>query len=455
MQISQLILTNLIQNESYLRKVFPYLKESYFDNPSDAVVFKIIKGYIEKYNRRPSQDVLNIELETFKPLSQEGYNSCKQLINNLASPSQQELDWLINTTEKWAKERAIFNGLTESLDIFKDKTGKKPHGAIIKILEDAISVSFDQHIGHDWLDDADFRYELYHTKEVRIPFDIDKLNEISGGGLSKKSLMIIMAGVNVGKTAAMCHMSAAHMLKGKNVLYLTAEMGETVPGIAERIDANLLDTPMNELKSLSKEAYYQKVEQVRKKTPGKLIIHEYPTGAANVNHFRHLLHELRFKKKFVPDILYIDYLNILCSSRIKMTAHIGLYSYVQAIVQEVRGLAVEYDLPIITATQLNREGYVSSDPGMEHIAESFGTAATADLIIAITITDELASLNQIMIKQIKNRFGDVHKNERFIIGRDIDKMRLYNVDRTAVSKEVVHLHQEKFDEKKKIFAEFK
>jgi replicative DNA helicase len=453
MQTSQLILTNLIQNETYLRKVFPYLKESYFDNPADIAVFKIIKDHVEKYNQRPSQEVLEVELENLKGISQDSYKGCKELINSLASPSPQDLDWLVNTSEKWAKERAIFNGLTESLEIFKDKSGKKPQGAIVKILEDAISVSFDQRLGHDWLADADSRYDWYHTKEVRIPFDIDKLNEISGGGLPKKSLMIIMAGVNVGKTAAMCSMSASHMITGKNVLYITMEMSEEM--IAMRVDANLLNTSMNDLALLDKSDYDKKVNYIRTKTPGKLKIHEYPTGGASVNHFRHLLHELKFKKKFVPDILYIDYLNICCSSRIKMTAHVGLYTYVQAIVQEVRGLAVEYDIPIITATQLNREGYVSSDPGMEHIAESFGTGATADLIIAIMINDELASLNQIMVKQIKNRFGDVHKNERFIIGRDIDKMRLYNVDRTAPSKEVVHLHQEKFDDKKKIFAEFK
>ena len=449
MQTPRLILQNLLHNEDFARKVSPFLKDSYFENPVEKHVFKLIRTYLDSYNKRPTQDVLRIELET-KPPAQ--YEDCKQLINELTA-NDQDIDWLVNISEQWCRERAIYNGLLSSLDILNDKTGKKEKGQIIGILEDAIAVSFNQHIGHDYLEDADTRYEFYHQEEVRIPFDIERLNYITEGGLPNKSLMIIMGGVGTGKTQAMCSMSAANMMLGKNVLYITMEMAEE--RIAERIDANLLDTPLSQLKELPKVLYDQKVKRVRDKTPGKLIIKEYPTGAASVIQFRHLLHELKFKKKFKPDICYIDYLNICSSSRLKLSAHIGPYTYVQAITQEVRGLAVEQNIPIISGTQLNREGYQSSDPGMEHIAESFGTAATADVILALIVNDELASMNQILAKQIKNRFSDIHKNTTFIIGRDLEKMRLYNQeDPTKITNRPVLITAPKND-LKKIFEGFK
>ena len=458
MQITQTILQQLIHNEDYCRKVFPFLKETYFESPADKHLFKIIKNHLDKFNKRPTQDIIKIELESAS-LSQTHYEECKQLINSLGE-NPQELDWLVYTTEKWCKERAIYGGLLESLDILNDKSGKKEKGEIVKILEDAISVSFDQAIGHDWVEDAETRYDLYHTKEVRIPFDIDKFNKITGGGLPNKALMIIMGGVGFGKTATMCSMAAANMVQGKNVLYITMEMGETVPGISERIDANLLDTSIADLHLLSKELYMQKVARVRNKTLGKLIVKEYPTGSASVLHFRHLLHELRFKKKFRPDIIYIDYLNICASSRMKLSAKVGVYEFVQAITQEVRGLAVEYNIPVITATQVNREGFTSSDPGMEHIAESFGTAATADLIVVLIVNKELAELNQVLVKQIKNRFNDYHIDNTFIIGRDLSKMRNYNVEKDVSKSQPKTdirdnpLHKIGSEERKELFKGF-
>jgi len=444
MQTPKLILQNLLHNEDYCRKVFPFLKDSYFENPVDKHIFKLIQEYLIKYNRRPTQDILRIELETS---STPQFEECKQLINELTS-NNQDIDWLVNVSEEFCRERAIYNGLVQSLDILNDKSGKKEKGQIVGILEDAIAISFDQHIGHDYIDDFDERYDFYHTEEARIPFDITKLNDITGGGLPNKSLMILMGGVGVGKTATMCSMAASNMMLGKNVLYITMEMAEE--RIAERIDANLLDTSLADLRLLSKEAYTKRVEQVRSKTAGKLIIKEYPTGNASVFNFRHLIHELKFKKKFKPHILYLDYLNICSSARIKMSANLGPYSFVKAVTEEVRGLAVENDIPVISATQLNREGYGSSDPGMEHIAESFGTAATGDLIAVIIVNDELAGMNQIMFKQIKNRFDDFRSNKVFIVGRDLAKMRLYNVDRdtTPFNSPVLEVPNKSFDRKK-------
>ena len=456
MQITQTILQQLIHNEDYCRKVFPFLKETYFESPADKHLFKIIKNHLDKYNKRPTQDIIKIELESAS-LSQTHYEECKQLINSLGE-NPQELDWLINTSENWCRERAIYNGLLSSLDILNDKSGKKEKGQIVGILEDAISVSFDQHIGHDYFEDSEERFNFYHAEEVRIPFDIEKFNTITGGGLPNKSIMIIMGGVGIGKTATMCSMAAANMMIGKNPLYITMEMAEE--RIAERIDANLLDTSIADLRLLTKEMYEQKVARVRSKTPGKLIIKEYPTGSASVLNFRHLLHELRFKKKFKPDILYLDYLNICSSSRLKLSSHVGVYSFVQAITQEVRGLAVEYNIPLITATQLNREGFQSSDPGMEHVAESFGTAATGDLIVVLIVNDELAALNQVMVKQIKNRFDDFRQNKVFVIGRDLSKMRLYNVEKdTTASNPKTNirnnpLHKIGSEERKELFKGF-
>lgn len=428
MNLTKLILSQLLHNEDYTRKVFPFLKDDYFDNPIDQAIFRVVKYYLEKYNKRPTQDVLRIELQGAKGLNETSFRQCNELIESLKDEPQ-EIDWLVNTTEKWCKDRAIYNGLVKSLAIAQNKDEKNDPGEIVHILEDAISVSFDSHIGHDYFEDADARYDSYHRIESKIAFDIDILNKITNGGLPNKILMLWMGGIGVGKTATMCSQAAAAMMAGKNVLYITLEMSEEE--ITKRIDANLLDTSMTDLAKLPKTLYDQKINRVRKRTPGKLKMKEYPTAGGNVNHFRHLLHELRFKKKFQPDIIFIDYLNICSSARVKMSQKIGLYEYVMCITQEVRGFAIENNVPIVSATQLNREGFTSSDPGMEHIAESFGTGATADLMLVLTITEELESINQIMVKQIKNRFGDIHKYKRFIIGRDLDKMRMYNVEQAS------------------------
>ena len=426
MQITTLILSQLLHNEDYTRKVFPFLKDEYFDNPVDQSIYRIIRYYVETYHKRPNQDVLRIELEKAKGIPEEIFKQCKELIENLKESESHEIEWLIETTEKWCKDRAIYNGLVQSLAIAQGKDKKHDQGEIVRILEDAISVSFDSHIGHDYFEDFNERFEFYHKVENRLPFDIDELNKITKGGLPNKVLMLWMGGVGVGKTATMCHQAASYLMMGKNVLYITMEMYEEM--IAQRIDANLLDTDLDALLELPKAIYDQKVAKQRAKTPGKLIIKEYPTAGANVNHFRHLLHELRFKKKFKPDVIFIDYLNICSSSRVKMSQHIGMYTYVQFITQELRGFAKEQNIPVISATQLNRDGFVSSDPGMEHTAESFGTAATADLMLVMVATEEFSALNQMMIKQIKNRLGDINKNTKFIVGRDLNKMRLYNVE---------------------------
>jgi len=426
MQITTLILSQLLHNEDYTRKVFPYIKDEYFDNPVDCAIYRVIRHYLETYNKRPTQEVLRIELDKAKGIPEEVFKQCKTLIENLVEGESQEIDWLTHTTETWCKDRAIYNGLVKSLAIAQGKDKNHDQGEIVRILEDAISVSFDAHIGHDYFEDFNERFEFYHKVENRLPFDIDILNKITKGGLPNKILMLWMGGVGIGKTATMCHQAAAYLMMGKNVLYITLEMSEEM--IAQRIDANLLDTDLDTLLELPKSIYDQKVARARSKTPGQLIIKEYPTAGANVNHFRHLLHELRFKKKFKPDVIFIDYLNICSSARVKMSQHIGMYTYVQFITQEVRGFAKECDVPVVSATQLNREGFVSSDPGMEHTAESFGTAATADLMLVMVVNDELAALNQLMIKQIKNRLGDIHKDTKFIVGRDLNKMRLYNVE---------------------------
>lgn len=426
MQITTLILSQLLYNEDFTRKVFPYLKDEYFDNPIDQAIYRIIRQHVEKYNKRPNQEVLHIELDKAIGIPADTFKRCKELVESLVEGESQDIDWLTETTEKWCKNRAIYNGLVKSLAIAQGKDKKHDQGEIVRIMEDAIAVSFDSHIGHDYFEDFNERFEFYHKVENRLPFDIPILNEITKGGLPNKVLMLWMGGVGVGKTATMCHQAASYLLAGKNVLYITMEMYEEM--IAQRIDANLLDTDLDALLELPKAIYDQKVKRVREKTPGKLVIKEYPTAGANVNHFRHLLHELRFKKKFKPDVIFIDYLNICSSARVKMSQHIGMYTYVQFITQELRGFAKECDVPVISATQLNRDGYVSSDPGMEHTAESFGTAATADLMLVMYVNEELASCNQLQIKQIKNRLGDINKNSKFIVGRDLNKMRLYNVE---------------------------
>jgi len=430
MAIENAIFGNLVYNEEYARKCIPFLKEEYFAPQDQKALFRLIKGYVDKYNAFPTKEVMAIDLANTEGISEDTFKSCKELINGLTHEKSTKVDWLLDQTEKFCQDKAIYNAIMASIGILDDSSGKTSKGAIPQILTDALAVSFDTHIGHDFLEDAESRYEFYHTKEERIPFDLDFFNKITQGGLPKKTLNIALAGTGVGKSLFMCHCAAANLLKGYSVLYITLEMAEE--RIAERIDANLLDVTLDDLKLIPKDAYDKKIARVKGKTGGKLIVKEYPTACAGSANFRHLLNELKIKKNFVPDIIYIDYLNICMSSRIKHGANVNSYTLIKAIAEELRGLAVEFNVPIISATQTTRSGYSNSDVGLEDTSESFGLPATADFMFAlIKQSEELADLNQIVVKQLKNRYGDPNLNSRFIVGVDRSKMRLYDVENSA------------------------
>jgi len=430
MAIENAIFGNLVYNEEYARKCIPFLKEEYFSTQDQKALFRLIKGYVDKYNAFPTKEVMAIDLANTEGISEDTFKNCKELINGLTHDKSTKIDWLLEQTEKFCQDKAIYNAIMASIGILDDSSGKTSKGAIPQILTDALAVSFDTHIGHDFLEDADSRYDFYHTKEERIPFDLDFFNKITQGGLPKKTLNIALAGTGVGKSLFMCHCAAANLIKGYNVLYITLEMAEE--RIAERIDANLLDVTLDELKLLPKDAYDKKIARVRGKTNHKLIVKEYPTACAGSANFRHLLNELKIKKNFMPDVIYIDYLNICMSSRIKHGANVNSYTLIKAIAEELRGLAVEFNVPIISATQTTRSGYSNSDVGLEDTSESFGLPATADFMFAlIKQSEELADLNQIVVKQLKNRYGDPNLNSRFIVGVDRSKMRLYDVENSA------------------------
>jgi len=430
MAIENAIFGNLVYNEEYARKCIPFLKEEYFSTQDQKALFRLIKGYIDKYNSFPTKEVMAIDLSNTEGISEDTFKNCKELISGLTQDKDTKIDWLLDQTEKFCQDKAIYNAIMASIGILDDSSGKTSKGAIPQILSDALAVSFDTHIGHDFLEDADTRYDFYHRKEERIPFDLDFFNKITQGGLPKKTLNIALAGTGVGKSLFMCHCAAANLIKGYNVLYITLEMAEE--RIAERIDANLLDVTLDDLKLLPKDVYDKKIERVRGKTNHKLIVKEYPTACAGSANFRHLLNELKIKKNFMPDVIYIDYLNICMSSRIKHGANVNSYTLIKAIAEELRGLAVEFNVPIVSATQTTRSGYSSSDVGLEDTSESFGLPATADFMFAlIKQSEELADLNQIVVKQLKNRYGDPNLNSRFIVGVDRSKMRLYDVENSA------------------------
>lgn len=429
--IEQLIFSKLLYNEAYARKILPFLKEEYFQNKLDRLLFKLIDNYVATFNSVPSKQALKIEAEgvTDQPISDEEYSNFLVNIDGIVDDPSTEIEWAIVQTEKFCKDKALYNAISDSIQILDDKTGKKHPGSIPQLLTDALSVSFDTSIGHDFLEDWKSRYDFYHTKEEHVAFDIDLLNKITNGGLVKKTLNIFLAGTGVGKSLAMSHMAAYHMTIGLNVLYITLEMSEQ--RIAERIDANLLGVDIQTLKLLPDSVYEAKVEKIRAKTLGKLIIKEYPTSTAGAANFRHLLNELRLKKKFITDIIYVDYLNICCSSRLRQSGGISSYTYIKAIAEELRGLAVEFNVPLITASQLNRSGFSSSDPGMEDTSESFGLPMTADLMIAMVTNDELQKLGQILFKQLKNRYSDMVKYKRFVVGIDYSKMKLFDLEPSA------------------------
>ena len=424
-----LILKNLLHNEEYVRKVIPFIKGDYFEDRNQKIVFEEIIKFVQEYNQPATKEILCIEAEKRQDITDDSFKEITTLITNL-DDQPSEFEWLVNTTEKWCRDRAIYLALMKSIKIADGQDDKKDRDAIPSILSDALSVSFDNHIGHDYLNDYQERYEAYHRKENRIPFDLEYLNKITKGGLPNKTLNIALAGTGVGKSLFMCHVASSVLLQGRNVLYITMEMAEEK--IAERIDANLLDIPIQQLNSplLSKEKYSSKLLELTKKTQGKLIIKEYPTASAHVGHFKALLNELSMKKGFSPDIIFVDYLNICASARYKGTI-VNSYTYVKAIAEELRGLAVEYDLPIVSATQTTRAGFGSSDPDLTDTSESFGLPATADLMLALISNEEMEELGQIMIKQLKNRYNDPTMYKRFVVGIDRAKMRLYDCDQGA------------------------
>ena len=428
MSIEQVIFSNLVTNEEYGRKVIPFLKEEYFSDYESKVIFNLIDSYAKQYNSFPSKEALAIDLTNHSGVNQGVFDKCKDIISSIA-PDSTKIEWLVDQTEKFCQEKAIYNALMQSIQIIDDKDGKTSKGAIPQILTDALGISFDSHIGHDFLEDSESRFAFYHTKESRIPFDLEYFNKITQGGLPKKTLNIILAGTGVGKSLAMCHFASANMVAGLNVLYITMEMAEE--RIAERIDANLLDVTLDDLKVMPKDVYDKKMERLKKKAKGKLKIKEYPTACAGSANFRHLLNELKIKQNFIPDVIYIDYLNICMSSRIKNGANVNSYTLIKAIAEELRGLAVENNVPIISATQTTRSGYSNSDVGLEDTSESFGLPATADFMFALTTSEELEELGQIMVKQLKNRYNDPSINRRFVLGVDRSKMRLYDVEQSA------------------------
>jgi replicative DNA helicase len=382
-----------------------------------------------KYNSRPTREAIGIEIESSNNLTEEEHKRSMELVRNLVEPEPVTMDWLLESTEAFCQERAVFNAVMDSIAILDGKDKNRTKNSIPEILSEALGVSFDSHIGHDFIEDFEERYDYYHRVEEKVAFDLELFNKITRGGLSRKSLNIILAGTGVGKTLAMCHFAAANLTMGKNVLYITMEMAEEK--IAERIDANLLNVASEDLQQLPKEMYQNKIARLRSKTQGKLIIKEYPTASAHAGHIRHLLNELNLKRNFVPDIIYIDYLNICCSSRIKPGSNVNSYSYIKSIAEELRGLAVEKNVPIVSATQTTRSGYTSSDPGLEDTSESFGLPATADFMIALVRDEEMDERGQIMVKQLKNRYSDPANTRKFFIGVDRVKMRLFDLEESA------------------------
>ena len=426
-RIENKILSNLIHVEDYMRKVIPFIKDVYFDNVSEKTIFQEILDFINQYDGLPTKSVLTIEVENRKDLSEDMFKECVGIIDSFTDEKVDQT-WLVDSTEKWCKERAVYLALMESVKIADGKDEKKNRDAIPSILSEALSVSFDDHIGHDYFADAESRYEFYHLKEDKIKFDLDMFNKITKGGLPRKTLNIALAGTGVGKSLFMCHQAASCLMEGKNVLYITLEMAEE--RIAERIDANLFNVDIKSIIELPKPMYDTKVEKITKKTHGQLIIKEYPTASAHAGHFRALLNELHLKKSFTPDIIFIDYLNICSSSRYKGTI-VNSYTFVKAIAEELRGLAVEANLPIVSATQTTRSGFGSTDVDLTDTSESFGLPATADFMFALISTEELEALNQIMVKQLKNRYNDPTMFKRFVVGIDRSKMKLYNVEDSA------------------------
>ena len=429
MRIEITILRNLLKNEDFARKVLPFIKTEYFQDRSEKILFEHIHRFFTTYNALPTTEALVIDIDGDSSVNEDEFGRVGGILDEIIEETEDvDPKWLESSAETFCKDKALYNGIMESIAIIEGES-KEPKTSITTLLSEALAVGFDKAIGHDFLEDFSLRYDFYHTIEERIPFDIEYLNKITKGGLPKKTLTMLLAGTGVGKTLVMCHMAAANLALGKNVLYITMEMAEE--RIAERIDANLLNVELDDLESLPKQLYDKKIETLRVSTDGKLIIKEYPTASAGAGHFRHLINELALKKKFIPDVVYIDYINICTAMRLRMGAGMSSYNYVKTIVEEIRGLAVELQVAIISATQTNRGGQSNSDPDFEDMSESHGTSMTVDMLMAIISNEELAALNQFLFKQLKNRFRDVNVDRRFMVGVDRAKMRLYDVEQTA------------------------
>ena len=441
--IEKTILANLIHNEQYTRKVLPFIKGDYFSDRTERTVFEEIQKFVDKYSDLPNQNALEVELDSRKDLNEDDYKRVLSVVKELQKDDNVIFDWLVETTEDFCKDKAVYNAIVDAIAIIDGKDKKRGVDALPSILTDALAVGFDNRVGHDYLHDTDARYEFYHKVEEKIPFDLEFFNRITKGGLPQKTLNIVLAGTGVGKSLFMCHVASNCLNQGRNVLYITLEMAEE--RIAERIDANLMNISIDDLHELPKQMFDDKIASIAKKTNGQLVIKEYPTASAHSNHFRGLIKELAIKKSFKPDIIFVDYLNICASSRFKANGNVNSYMYIKAIAEELRGLAVETNVPIMSATQTTRSGFSNSDIGLEDTSESFGLPATADLMFALISNEELDELNQIAVKQLKNRYNDPTTNKRFVIGVDRAKMKLYDVE-GAEQEGLVDSNQESFTE---------
>ena len=428
MRIETKILSNLVYDEQYCRKVIPFIKTDYFSERKEAILSKIIVEFFTKYNKPLTKEILSIEVGNRTDINDKELAEINSYVDTMTHEEVNE-SWMLEQTEKFCKDKAVYNAILHSIRIIDGGDKVNTKDSIPSILSDALAISFDNHVGHDYIEDSDARYDYYHRVEEKVPFDLDMFNKITKGGLSKKTLNIVLAGTGVGKSLFMCHVAAGVLTLGKNVLYITMEMAEE--RIAERIDANLLNLTMDELKVIDKDIFDNRIKKISSKTQGKLIVKEYPTAGAHSGHFRALLEELKLKREFLPDIIFIDYLNICASQRMKQGGSINSYTYIKSIAEELRGLAVEYNVPIVSATQTTRSGFTNSDPGLEDTSESFGLPATADLMFALVSNEELEQLNQIIVKQLKNRYNDPSYYKRFVIGVDRAKMKLYDVEASA------------------------
>ena len=426
--IENTVLAGLLHNEQYVRKVLPFLKTEYFDHPAQKQLYDLVDHFVNKYKKPPTMTALRAEVDSLGGINEGEYNDVVSLVDGIDFDPDTDLQWLIDTTEKFCQDKAIYNAVKRSISLLDDEEGAS-RGALPQILSDALAVSFDNSVGHDYMANASDRYDYYHSEKVKLSTGLDYLDRITRGGFERKTLNVLLAGTGVGKSLSMCSIGAYQYLSGKNVLYITLEMA--AEKIAQRIDANLLDVDINDLEKMTREDYMARISKVKKRTSGNLIVREFPPASAGAGHFRHLLNELAIKKNFVPDVVYIDYINLTVSSRIKQGANVNSYGYIKAIAEEFRGLGVEFNLPIVTATQTTRSGFSSTDLGLEDTSESFGLPATADLFVALSSSDDLEQLGQIKVKQLKNRYGDLHLNRTFVVGVDRPKMRLFDVDESA------------------------